>query len=50
MATKKKLIDRVIDTACKTEAGFFALLCLWGCFVAAASTVVVCGLGWLITH
>lgn len=50
MATIKRLTNIVIDTACKTEAGFFALLYVWCCTVAVASTLLVCGLGWLITH
>lgn len=48
MKTIKRFTDRVIDTACKTEAGGMTLLCLWGCIVAAASTAVVCGIGRLI--
>lgn len=50
METIKRFGNKVINAACTTEAGFFALLCLWGCAAAVASTLLVCGLGWLITH
>lgn len=50
METIKRLNDKFITAACKTEAGFLAALCLYGTLGGAFSCGVICSIGWLLTH